>query len=101
MLTVRGSLWVSFSEVGGPPLLLLSDAGHEVHKLVRIGHTKMDMREVGGFVFGGIGYVVLSYVGQHTHRQEPTSGPVEWRTRQTLKGKPRALASVHVARGRA
>jgi predicted GNAT superfamily acetyltransferase len=26
-------------------------------------HTKMGMREVAGFVFGGIDYVVLSYVG--------------------------------------
>ncbi len=26
-------------------------------------HTKMGMREVTGFVFGGINYVVLSYVG--------------------------------------
>lgn len=26
-------------------------------------HTKMGMREVAGFVFGGIDYVILSYVG--------------------------------------
>jgi predicted GNAT superfamily acetyltransferase len=26
-------------------------------------HTKMGMREVAGFVFGGVDYVVLSYVG--------------------------------------